>query len=541
MVHRSNKDRRPIHLASLGLLVAAAVALPACGGSSNGSGSATGGAASDQALDTSPASTGGTLRLARSVEPVTLNPYICSCENGSWQTMVQVHDTLVEYMPGTTDVVPGLAQRWDVSADKRTFTFHLRDAKFSNGAPVTAADVKYSLGRATDPRYAYYPIYSVIRRVDTPDPRTVIVRLRKPTIGFLWYVGYPGSSILPKAVVERMGDEAFGRRPVGAGAFMVKRWVKGQVLELERNPNYWRRGQPYLDGVEMRYVPNDNTRTLDLQSGNVDAVDAVPFSQIDQVDNSGQARVLLQVSSGMYSVLLNERDAPLGETAVRQALNYATPQRQIQQVVFGGRAEIANTNMPKLRDWSDAVQPYSYDVERARALLARSSKPQGFDLTLDLVSGDETSKQVAQILQDSWGKIGVRLKTRQSDFGTMLTRMGNFQHQAFLFPPDQNTSDLPVLDQYAKLLYDNLDSPLHNAWTWYDNPEAAALADQAVHATSEAKQKSLFAELQRITMEDPSGVPLIYPPYRAAARDNVKGFQYVQTGWWRLEQVSLER
>jgi peptide/nickel transport system substrate-binding protein len=537
---RVHDRRRRVRPVALGVLLAAAAALAACGGSSNG-GSTAGGATSGQTVDTAPASVGGTLRLARSVEPVTLNPYACACENGSWQTIVQVHDTLVEYMPDTSDVVPGLAERWEVSADKKTFTFHLRDAKFSNGAPVTADDVKYSLGRATNPRYPYYGLYSVIRRVDAPDPRTVVIRLRQPTIGFLWYVGFPGSSILPRAEVERVGDEAFGRRPIGAGAFTVKRWVKGQVVELARNPHYWRRGQPYLDEVHFLYVPNDNTRTLDLLSGNVDAVDAVPFSQIDQVDGSGQARVLLQVSSGMYPVWLNERYAPLDETAVRQALNYATPLEQIQQVVFGGRAEIANTNLPKLRDWTDEVEHYPYDVARARALMARSSKPQGFDLTLDLVSGDETTKQVAQILQDAWGEIGVRLRMRQSDYGTMITRVANFQHQAYIPPPDQFTSDLPVLDQFANLLYADLDSPLHNVWTWYDNPEAAALASEAVHARDEAEQTRLFAELQRVTMEDPPAVSLVYPQYRSASRENVKGFQFVQTGWWRLEQVSLER
>jgi len=523
------------------LVVAMATVVTACGGSSNDGGSAAGAPTTGQTVDTTPASTGGVLKLGRSVEPVTLNPYVCACENGSWQTIVQVHDTLVEFMPGTTDVVPGLAERWDVSADKKTFTFHLRDAKFSDGSPVTAADVKYSLGRATDPRYPYSGMYSEVRKVETPDDRTVVIRLRQPTIGFLWSVGFPGSSVLPKAVVERMGDEAFGRRPVGAGAFTVKRWVKGQVVELERNPNYWRRGQPYLDGVEMRYVPNDNTRTLDLQSGNVDAVDTVPYSQIDQVDNSGQARVLLQVSSGMYPVWLNERVAPLDETGVRQALNYATPLEQIQRVVFGGRAEIANTNLPKLKDWTDTVEHYPYDVDRARALMARSSKPEGFDLTLDVVAGDETTKQVAQILQDAWGEIGVRLRMRQSDYGTLVTRVANFQHEAWISPPDQFTSDLPILDQFAKIVYDDFESPLHNVWTWYDNPEAAKLATDAIHAGSEAEQARLYAELQKVTMEDPPAVSLVYPQYRTAARENVKGFQAVQTGWWRLEQVSLER
>jgi peptide/nickel transport system substrate-binding protein len=342
-------------------------------------------------------------------------------------------------------------------------------------------------------------------------------------------------------VIEEVGDDAYGKHPVGSGAFMLKRWVKGQVVELVRNPHYWRSGQPYLDTVEMRYVPDDNTRTLDLMSGNVDAVDAVPFSQVGQVESSGDARVLLQLSSGMYNVWLNERYAPLGEKGVRQALNYATPLREIQQVVFDGRAEIANANMPKLKYWSAAVKPYAYDLDRARALLARSAKPDGFDLTIDLVAGDQTSKQVAQILQEAWSKIGVTVKLRQSDLGTLNTRVAAFEYEAYMTLPDIYTSDLPIPDEFAGILFLTTDTPSRNGWTWYNNPEAERIAQQAIHAKDAAEQPALWKQLQEVTLEDPSAVPLIFPPYRAGYRSNVKGYQYVQTGWWRLEQVSLER
>jgi peptide/nickel transport system substrate-binding protein len=541
-VRTSNQRRvapRRAVRALLGLFAVAAIvgALGACGGSA-GTGSATAGSA--QTVNAAPVSKGGTLRLARSIEPVTFNPYICPCENGSLQSMAQVYDTLVEFMPGTTDARPGLATSWDVSPDKKVFTFHLRDAKFSDGSPVTSADVKYSLDRLNTPKNPYYSLYGVIASVEAPDPSTVVVRLKQSTIGFPWYVGFPAASIVSKAALKRVGDEAFGQHPVGSGAFMVKRWVKGQLVDLVRNPYYWRKGQPYLDEVKMLYVPNDNTRTLDLISGNVDAVDAVPFSQVDQINNSGQARVLFQLSSGMYPVWFNERYKPLDETGVRQALNYATPTKQIQQVVFSGRAEIANANLPKLKYWSASVKPYDYDLAKAKALMARSAKPNGFDLTIDLVSGDQTSKQVGQILQDAWGKIGVNVKLRQSDLGTLNARVGSYEYQAFMTLPDIYTSDLPIPDEFANLLFHTFSDPAQrNAWTWYDNRDAARLAEQAIHATNEADQAKLFAQLQQVTLEDPSSVPLIFPPYRAAARSNVHGFQYVQTGWWRLEQVSL--
>ena len=535
---RHRRRAGPLLASGLSAL-AVAVTLGACGGTASTDAGVTGGA---NTIDTTPVATGGTFRLARSLEPVNLNPFTCSCENGSLQTMVQVYDTLAEQLPGSSEPQPGLAKSWDVSADKKTYTFHLRQARFSDGTPVTAADVKYSLDRANNPKSFYASMFGLMKQVSTPDASTVVVRLKQPTLGFPYYVAFPAASIVPKAALEKAGDRAFEQHPIGSGAFMVKRWVKGQVVELVRNPHYWRRGQPYLDEVKLLYVPNDNTRTLDLLSGNADAVDAVPFSQVDQVESSGQARVLFQTSSGMYNIWFNERYKPLNETGVRQALNYATPLREIQRVVFGGRAEIANANAPKLKYWSASVRPYDYDLDKARALIARSSEPDGFDLTIELAGGDDTSKQVAQIVQDAWGKIGVDVKLRQFDYGTLFSRMLAFQEQAFIQPPDVITSDIPIPDEFAQILFSTYDSALHNGFTWYRNPAATELAQRAIHATDEAEQAELWARLQRVTMEDPATVPLIFPPTRAAYRDDVHGYQYVpQTGWWRLEQVSLER
>ncbi|MEN3284299.1 MAG: peptide/nickel transport system substrate-binding protein [Solirubrobacteraceae bacterium] len=490
-------------------------------------------------ISTAPASKGGTLKLARSIEPATFNPFTCPCDNGSWQTMVQVFDTLVEFMPGTTDAKPGLATGWDANSNHTQFTFHLRPAKFSDGTAVTSADVKYSLDRAKSPKATFYSLYSVIKSVSAPDASTVVVRLRAPTPNFPWYVGFPATSIVPRALIERLGDEQFGERPIGSGAFAIKRWVKGQVVELARNPHYWRKGQPYLDGVKMTYVPNDNTRVLALLSGDVDAVDAVPFSQGEQVDTSGKAKVLFQDSSAMYVVWLNQHHEPLDELVVRQALSYATPKEQLKQAVFHGKADVANANMPKLRDWSANVKAYPFDVEKAKQLMARSSKPNGFGLTISIVAGDQTTKQVAQVLQEAWRKIGVSVSVQQYDDATWATRRRNYQYQAAIPLVDVFTSDLPVQDEFAKLLFDNPET--HNARTFWTDPAASQLVERAIHTPDASEQPALWEQLQKRTMENPSSVPLVFPPYRGAARSNVHGLQYVQVGWWRLEQASLKR
>jgi peptide/nickel transport system substrate-binding protein len=519
----------------LGALVVLGVAFTACGGSDSSSGETSGA----QTVDTAPAATGGTLRLARSIEPVSLNPLTCACENGSLQTMAAIFDTLVEFQPGSNDALPGLATRWDVSDDQRTFTFHLRRAQFSDGTDVTSDDVKYTLDRARKPDAPYGGLYAGITSVTAPDPSTVVVKLSKPTPSFPYYVGFPATAIVSKAAIEKVGDRAFAEHPVGSGAFKLDRWVKGQEVDLVRNEHYWDPGKPYLDGVKMLYVPNDNTRVLDLLSGDVDAVDAVPFSQVDQVDSSGQARVLFQDSSGMYNVWLNERVRPLDELDVRQALNYATPKDQIVQTVFHGKVDVANANLPKLKFWSSSVKPYPYDLAKARALMARSSMPDGFDLSISIVSGDNTTKQVVQILQEAWKQIGVNVTVQQYDIGTITERRSTYQYQGYMPLPDVFTSDLSVPDEFAQLLFATPDAEPFNGRTFWRDAKATSLVNQAIHTPDPSQQADLWAQLQQETMDNPSNVPLVFPKYRAASRNDVRGFQYVLVGWWRLEQVSI--
>src|SRR4051794_31268236 len=234
---------------------------------------------------------GGTLVFARNFEPVSLSPF-GAADNGTIWTIMMIYDQLVEYQPGSLDPQPGLAKSWEISNAGRTYTFHLRDARFSNGQPVTAEDVRFSLVNFMNPKVnVLLPFLATsIASVSAPNPRTVVMHLKRPDGALLANLSVFPASIVPKSVVTKSGYKGLTQNPVGSGPFVLKEWMRGQRLNMTANPHHWRKGKPYLDGVEFQFITNDNTRILKLRSGEVDVVESIPFSQIKAL-NGGDTRV----------------------------------------------------------------------------------------------------------------------------------------------------------------------------------------------------------------------------------------------------------
>ena len=485
---------------------------------------------------------GGTLTMDVPLTALILNPFTCSCEQASEEVMVQIFDQLVEFMPGKLNPQPGIAKSWSISKNQEVFTFQLRSAKFSNGEPVTSADVKYMLDRISAPTATLAVLYGIINNVATPNANTVVVTLKRPTPNFVSYLGSPFASIVPEAYIKKVGDKAFSLHPVGSGAFKVASWTQGQEVDLKANSNYWRKGQPYLNEVKLVYVPDSSTRFLNILSSNsaVNAIDGVSFSDVKQLKKNSSLTTIIKPSASEVDVDLNESYKPLNEEVVRQALAYATPTKEIRTAAFAGLGKIMNVDLQKLSGWDPNVKPYPYDIAKAKQLMSKSTTPTGFKLTLAIVAGDQSLLVTSQILQASWAKIGVKVNVVQLDFGSLMTKLYGLNYQALVTLPDAVGSDVPVLDEFATLDF-NSSSSLHNLFSDYVNPAAAKLTDEAIHSTNPSTQTKLFNQLQVMTMADPESVPILFPPQIGAVRSNVHGFNYVLLGWWRLEQVWLSK
>jgi peptide/nickel transport system substrate-binding protein len=289
----------------------------------------------------------------------------------------------------------------------------------------------------------------------------------------------------------------------------------------------------------LRYVPDDNTRILDIKSGSVDIADDIPFSQLDSLSTAEGVNLLVRQISAVDTIYLNEKakSLPLKETEVRQALNYATPREDIARVVYAGKAPVANSMIPKIKYWDENVKPYPYDIDKAKQLMAKSSRPDGFPLELTIVGTDEVSKQVAQIVQDSWGEIGVDVSVRTVDFGTLNENFFAGDWEALKFLPTSSSSDVPIDDE---LVNGFLGADYEGFFTGWRNKRVQDKIAEVLTELDESARPEMFSEIQQGAMDDPPFVPLVFTPGRAAYRDHVEGFEFVTTNWWRLDQVSLE-
>jgi peptide/nickel transport system substrate-binding protein len=519
---------------ALAASLALGVFLAACGSSNSGTGGETSGAEGEPVK-------GGVLTFARSQDvDVGLNP-INAPSNGSIFVIQQIFDQLVEIGEGT-EVEPGLATSWSSSKDGLTWTFHLRDAKFSNGEPVTGEDVKFSIERFADPKLNvnYSTLGESIKDVEVVDPHTVKVHLSTVDASFLDNISMFAAAIEPKKVVEEVGDKAFSENPVGSGPFKVKEYKRGQKTVLERNPLYWRKGEPYLDGVVFEYVPDANTRILKVRSAEAQVADQIPYNQVSSLEGTEGVSVEVAKALSWTSIFLNMTKAPLGDKKVRQALNYATPKEEILKSVFYGNAEIANSNIPPLKYWDESIQPYPFDLEKAEELMAESSVPKGFDLELQIPSGEPVVQQTAEILKQEWGKIGVNMTIVQKELGALES--ATFEGKggmATTFAGGTLSSDTLSDDEIAAITLDP-EAGLNAIGTFYNNPKVNKLIEDAKSTLNEEKRAQDFAEVQKIALEDAPAVPLFFTKSITAVRDEVKNFQTYPIGWWPLRQVWLE-
>ena len=474
----------------------------------------------------------GVLTIGRSEDSTTFDP-IATAQNVDFWVYMNVYDVLVRVDRSGTRLEPGLAERWEISDDGLTYTLHLREARFSDGSPITSADAAFSLTRLRDSEKSLWSDpFRVVESFATPDERTLVITLESPSVPFLSFLALPPASIVSKAGMESMGEDAYAERPIASGAFVVADWARGERVTLERNPEFWEAGRVSLDGVEWVSVPNDNTRMLQIQAGELDAVLFVPFSRVAQLEADPNVNMLLEPSSREDHLLVNHRNEALAKADVRVALDHAIDKRAIIDAVTFGIAEEAYSYIPKgaLYHYADNLRR-PYDPEKAKALLAAAGEE---DLTLEHVTsaGSEVDEQIAVLLQQQLAQVGVTLNIVKLDpsqtWDTLVA--GDYDLSVNYW-----TNDIVDPDQKTTFVLGH--DANDNYMTHYENETVRKMVADARLETDPAKREAMYVELQRIAKEDVNWIDLYYSPYRNATRTNVENFYQNPLGRFFLEDT----
>lgn len=484
---------------------------------------------------------GGELRFGRWEEPITFDPQIPG-DNGSIYLIVQVFDTLVRPDATGTGLEPGLAESWDVSDDGLTYTFHLRDARFSTGDPVTSEDVVFSIERAREEGRGYAFLFDTINTIEAVDKTTVKITLDRPFSPMLSTMSVFAASIVPKAIVEADPDN-FGDNPVGSGPFMVEEYSRGDKVVLVPNPNYWELGAdcellPYLDRITVNYVPDSNSRVLGFRNGDFDVIAIVPYNEAASVQGMEGVTVEVAPLYRLDYVYLNHQAPPLDKKEFRLALNFAADRQAILDLVFFGFGELPNSYMPKMNFHSPDVPLIPYDPERAKELLAEAGY-NGEPVSILIPAGDAPSKQTATILQQNWTAVGINAQLQEMEGSSIFGEVAEGNYQTLV---SYITSDINDDDELATLEADgSAQSGFNSFFSWYNNPEVSDLLAQARQSSDPTERAELYAQVQDIVYNDGYGVPLNFSPYVNAYYNHVVGWKNVATGWWWLRNVWLDQ
>ncbi len=378
-------------------------------------------AAQDYAPDPN-AKAGGSIVLTYKDDVATLDPAI-GYDWQNWSMIKSLFDGLMDYVPGTTTLRPGLAESYEISPDGLVYTFKLRPGvKFHNGREMTAEDVKYSLDRVTNPAtqspgagfFASIAGFDAageggLSGVEVVDPQTVKITLTRPDATFLHVMALNFSFVVPKEVVEAEGAD-FGKKPVGTGAFKLTEWTLGQRLVFEKNPDYWIAGVPYLDSFTVEVGQEPVVALLRLQNGEVDIPgDGIPPAKFQEVmaDPVQAGRVVKGGQLHTGYVTMNVTQAPFDKVEVRKAVNMAINKDRVVQII-NGRAVPANQPLPpSMPGYTKDYGGYPYDVEGAKKLLADAGYPDGFETELFVMNTDPNPR-IAQAIQQDLAAIGIK-------------------------------------------------------------------------------------------------------------------------------------
>lgn len=473
---------------------------------------------------------GGTLTVGRTADIFTFDPFNTQ-DDRSIFTEMEIYNRLVKLGPNN-EIQPELATSWKASSDALSMTFTLRDnVKFSDGSPLTAEDVVYSLNRDIDQKGSWGFLFSPVKEVSKVADNQVKITMTETFAPVLPSLSTFAASIYSKANAEKFGDKV-GSNPLGTGAFSVEKWDKGSQLVLKKNPHYWEKGKPYLDKVIFKVVGDENARMLRLRAGEVDLLDVVPSDQVSTLKSNGNTITQVNGSAVAWAVL-NQKNSALKDPKVRLALAWAMDRQSIANTVYFKLASPATSILPSSSlFYSDDTSPAGYDLAKAKQYLSESSMPDGFTLDVTVPAGDATAAGTAQIWAASLKKIGITLKTKQVE---ATTAQEEYNTEKYTIRLSAWTNDTPDPDELMGVGMDY--TPQNSLHTSYRSEEAKRLVLQGRGELNEDKRAAIYKKLQTVANQDMPYIPIVSVPRIYASTKSVIGFSPNSQGKYDFANV----
>lgn len=500
----------------------------------------------------------------------SLDPAFAKNQSTMWPAH-QLFNTLVE-IDDSLNIKPSLATRWEVSEDKRTYTFYLRsDVLFhdnpvfpgSKGRNMTAADVVFSLNRIIDPGVASPGAWIFNGKVDPREPFTAVndtvfrLKLLQPYQPILGILSMQYCSVVAREAVQQFGVD-FRSHPVGTGPFQFVAWEEGQGLVFKKNPNYFERDSagnrlPYIDGIKISFKESRATEFLLLRQGNLDFINELDPSFKDEVltkkgvlKKAWEGKLVLKTQPylnieylGILVDSANEivRSSPLRFKKVRQAINYGFDRRKMILYLRNSLGTPAESGfVPKgLPSFNDSlVKGYHYDPAKAIALLKEAGFPGGKGLPVIRLLTISMYADFANFIAKQLEAVGMRIQVEVVQKALLFEMTANSRAAFFR---GGWIADYPDAENYLSVFYSKNPAPPN--YTRYKNARFDAIFEAAIKETNDSLRYILYRQADQLAINDAPVVPLWYDKVIQLVQPNIKGYQPNALNLLELRRVQI--
>jgi peptide/nickel transport system substrate-binding protein len=468
---------------------------------------------------------GGSVSITMESDLPTLDPLGLASFNDRNAGLL-LYDTLLD-IDAKGNIVPNIAERIDASEDVMSFKLTLRNGvKFSDGTPYDAAAVVKNFQRIMDPKNRCRCVsdLATIDTVQAAGPLEIVIKMKTPSAHFPATLADVAGMVASPTAVEKYGAD-FGNHGIGAGPFKLKEWRRGNQVIFERNPDYWRKPQPYLDEVVLRPMPDEQTRYASLKAGNLDIV--TNAAARDRVDAAAEKKfqILNPGSLATSFIQINMGSPDVSDVRVRQALALALDRVALNRALNRGLYKIANTPFGTGLFPHEAVDGYpGYDVAKAKKLVEEYGKPIKIKLS---INASPVNALAGQALQQMWKKIGVETEIIPLEQVQLVRAAAARDYQVMLYrwaggaDPDKNVHQF-----------------FHSKGTVnrvaMNNPEMDKLLDAARATTNQPERLKIYRQINNLLAKELPYLFLWYFDNVAIANPAVKGITPIPDGLLRM-------